>query len=154
MLWVGLQIHIFFSDPDPDPDPADSKYIDLDQDPPPIKIEQNDISLFQKCGSRSGNGIVVHFLSVWVQWPPRVTLVPLLYRVWTTGDVNDARGGNRKCMSGFADVMATCFQWFPFPILDPHLMDFRSIIKKTLLIMYNYNRRNRIRTEDTSLNHR
>ena len=37
----------FFSDPDP----ANSKYMDpdLDQDPAPIKIDQNDNILFQKC---------------------------------------------------------------------------------------------------------
>ena len=65
-------------------------------------------------------------------WLSRVTLVSLLYRVWTTGDVNDAREGKstRKCMSGFTDGMVTCFQWFPFPILGPHLVDFRHIKKK------------------------
>ena len=47
MLWAGLQIHIFFADLDPDPDPADSKYMDLDQDLAPLKIDQNDNILFK-----------------------------------------------------------------------------------------------------------
>ena len=46
MLWAGLQIHSFFADPDPDPDSADFKYIDLDQDPAPLKIDQKDNILF------------------------------------------------------------------------------------------------------------
>ena len=45
MLWAGLQICIFFADPDPDP--ADSKYMDLDQDPAPLKIDQNGNILFK-----------------------------------------------------------------------------------------------------------
>lgn len=37
---------VFFADPDPDPDPADFKYMDLDQDPASLNIDQKDNILF------------------------------------------------------------------------------------------------------------